>query len=128
MRSVAATAAAEPSPWPMPERSELDAVRSLDARFPMARLRRVPVVRASELDLRADPSGATRIWLALEALQVTGSFKVRGALVSLDANRACGHVVASSAGNHGVAVAYAARVLGLSATVCVPRSAPQTKR
>ncbi|MGA7119914.1 MAG: pyridoxal-phosphate dependent enzyme [Polyangiaceae bacterium] len=112
----------------MPERSELDAVRSLDARFPMARLRRVPVVRASELDARADPSGATRVWLALEALQVTGSFKVRGALVSLDANRARGHVVTASAGNHGVAVAYAAAVLGLSATVCVPRSAQRMTR
>jgi threonine dehydratase len=112
----------------MPERSELDAVRSLDARFPMARLRRVPVVRASELDARADPSGATRVWLALEALQVTGSFKVRGALVSLDANRARGHVVTASAGNHGVAVAYAAAILGLSATVCVPRSAPRMTR
>lgn len=128
MRSVAATAAAEPSPWPMPERSELDAVRSLDTRFPTARLRRVPVVRASELDARADPSGATRVWLALEALQVTGSFKVRGALVSLDANRARGHVVTASAGNHGVAVAYAAAILGLSATVCVPRSTPRMTR
>ncbi len=112
----------------MPDRAELDAVRHLDTRFPGARLRQVPVVRASELDARADPNGATRVWLALEALQVTGSFKVRGALVSLDANRTRGHVIAASAGNHGVAVAYAANVLGLSATVCVPRTAPRTKR
>jgi threonine dehydratase len=112
----------------MPERSELDAVRFLDARFPAARLRQVPVVRASELDARADPSGATRVWLALEALQVTGSFKVRGALVSLDANRSRGHAVTAGTGNHGIAVAYAAAVLGLSATVCVPRSAPRTTR
>jgi threonine dehydratase len=103
-------------------------VRYLATRFPAARLREVPLVRASELDARADPTGQTRIWLALEALQVTGSFKVRGALVSLDANRCRGHVVAASAGNHGAGIAYAARVLGLSATVCVPRNAPQTKR
>lgn len=94
----------------------------------MARLREVPLVRAPELDLRADPSGETRVWLALEALQVTGSFKVRGALTSLDANRSRGHVVAASAGNHGAGIAYAARVLGLWATVCVPRTAPQSKR
>ncbi|MDP9000744.1 MAG: pyridoxal-phosphate dependent enzyme [Myxococcota bacterium] len=94
----------------------------------MARLREVPLVRAPELDLRADPSGETRVWLALEALQVTGSFKVRGALTSLDANRSRGHVVVASAGNHGAGVAYAARVLGLSATVCVPQTAPQGKR
>ena len=112
----------------MPDRAELDAVRHLGTRFPAARLRQVPVLRASELDTRADPSGATRVWLALEALQVTGSFKVRGALVSLDAHRSRGHVVAASAGNHGVAVAYAAAVLGLSATVCVPRTAPASKR
>jgi threonine dehydratase len=106
----------------------LDTVRYLTTRFPAARLREVPLVRASELDLRGDPSGRTRVWLALEALQVTGSFKVRGALVSLDANRSRGHFVAASAGNHGAGIAYAANVLGLSATVCVPRSAPDTKR
>jgi threonine dehydratase len=128
MHCVAATAGAEPAPLPVPERAALDAVRHLDTRFPGARLRPVTVVRASELDARADPTAGTRVWLALEALQVTGSFKVRGALVSLDANRSCGHVVAASAGNHGVAVAYAAGVLGLSATVCVPRTAPRTKR
>jgi threonine dehydratase len=128
MRFVAATAAAEPVRWRMPDRAKLDAMRHLDARFPGARLRQVPVVRASELDARADPTGATRVWLALEALQVTGTFRVRGALVSLDANRPRGHVVAASAGNRGVAIAYAANVLGLSATICVPRTAARSKR
>jgi threonine dehydratase len=110
------------------ERGGLNAVRHLAARFPTARLREVPLVRAPELDVRADPTAATRVWLALEALQVTGSFKVRGALVSLAANAARGHVVAASAGNHGAGVAYAARVLGMSATVCVPRNVAQMKR
>jgi threonine dehydratase len=100
----------------------------LAARFPTARLREVPLLRAPELDVRADPTGTTRVWLALEALQVTGSFKVRGALVSLAANSGRGRVVAASAGNHGAGVAYAARVLGISATVCVPRNVAQTKR
>jgi threonine dehydratase len=128
MRCVAALAASGlPRPFE-PEACTLDAVRYLTARFPAARLREVPLLRASELDAKADPTGQTRVWLALEALQVTGSFKVRGALVALAAHRDRQHVVAASAGNHGAGVAYAARVLGLSATVCVPRTAPQTKR
>jgi threonine dehydratase len=112
---------------PRPELARLESVRYLGRRFPEARLREVPVVRAGELDARADPSGATRIWLALEALQVTGSFKVRGALVALDANRRR-RVVAASAGNHGAAVAYAGSVLDVPVTVCVPRTAPRAKR
>jgi threonine dehydratase len=127
MRCIAAPAAATPS-VPPSERAALDAVRHLSARFPAARLREVPLLRAWELDARADPNGKTRVWLALEALQVTGSFKVRGALASLDANRAHGHFVAPSAGNHGAGIAYAARVLGLSVTVCVPRGASQVNR
>jgi threonine dehydratase len=107
----------------------LDGVRDLGARFPGARLRKVAVVRAAELDRRADATGSTRVWLALESLQVTGSFKVRGALVALDAlARGPGRVVTASAGNHGAAVAYAARVLGVSATVCAPRTIPRAKR
>jgi threonine dehydratase len=112
----------------LPARERLESVRHLGKRFPEARLRKVPIVRAGDLDLRADPTGATRIWLALEALQVTGSFKVRGALVGLDANRERGRVVAASAGNHGAAVAYAGNVLGMPVTVCVPRAAPRAKR
>ena len=68
--------------------------------------------------------------LKLESLQVTRSFKVRGALNAL--SRLAGHqprpaVVTASAGNHGRAVAWAAERLGLSAVVFTPRSAPQAK-
>src|SRR5215472_7356183 len=128
MRWVEASFSGGPEPRWAPERAAVEAVRYLGTRFPRAKLREVPVIRAPELDLRADATGSTRVWLALEALQVTGSFKVRGALVALEANRARRHVVAASAGNHGAAVAYAAKVLGLSATVVVPRGVPQTKR
>ena len=107
-------------------------VRWIAKRFPEANLREVAVVRAPELDRRADPEGKSRVWLALEALQTTGSFKVRGALVALDAVRQrCGkeaRVVAASAGNHGAGVAYAARALGMSATVVVPSGVPKAKR
>jgi threonine dehydratase len=106
-------------------------VRYLGRRFADARLREVPLVRALELDERADPGGGTRVWLALEALQVTGSFHVRGALVALEriaAEVECRQVVAPSAGNHGIAIAYAACVLGMSAIVVVPRTTARTKR
>ena len=68
--------------------------------------------------------------LKLESLQVTRSFKVRGALNAL--SRLAGRqpaptVVTASAGNHGRAVAWAAERLGLSAVVFTPRSAPQAK-
>jgi threonine dehydratase len=110
----------------------LESVRWIADRFPEARLREVAVVRASQLDPRADPSGRTRVWLALEALQTTGSFKVRGALVALDrilkTQGPGARVVAASAGNHGGGVAYAAQVLGLAATIVVPLDVPRTKQ
>ncbi|MFI1167468.1 threonine/serine dehydratase [Streptomyces sp. NPDC020801] len=63
----------------------------------------------------------------LELLQRTGSFKVRGATAKLlsldDAQRAAG-VVASSGGNHGIALAVMAAALQVKATVVMPRSAP----
>ena len=74
-------------------------------------------------------TGKTRVWLALENLQITGSFKVRGALLALHAAHASGvrRVATSSAGNHGAGVAHAANVLGLEAVVVVPASAPARK-
>jgi threonine dehydratase len=71
-------------------------------------------------------------WLKLECWQPTGSFKVRGAtnlIASLSAEqRRCG-VVAASAGNHALGVAFAAGILGgaLEATLFVPRTAPRAK-
>jgi len=63
------------------------------------------------------------VLLKLESLQITGSFKARGAVARLaalgPAERRAG-VVACSSGNHGRAVAWAARRLGVPATVCVP--------
>src|SRR5258705_2909162 len=63
------------------------------------------------------------VYLKLECELPTGSFKVRGALYSLSVNlerRALREVVAASTGNHGAAVAYAARLLGVPATIFVP--------
>jgi threonine dehydratase len=70
------------------------------------------------------------VHLKAENLQRTGSFKVRGAVNRLsylsDDERAAG-VVAASAGNHGQAVAWAARAAGVRATIFVPQDAPMAK-
>ena len=131
MRIVRSDRHEEPSSAPVFER--LESVRYLAERFPLARLREVTLLRASDLDARADASGQTHVWLALESMQVTGSFKVRGALAALAARAAnrgspAGHVVTASAGNHGAGVANAAHVLGVRATIVMPRGVPETKR
>ncbi len=62
----------------------------------------------------------------LEMLQHTGAFKARGAfnaMLSLSPDQRAAGVVAASGGNHGLAVAYAARTLGIRATVVMPGSA-----
>jgi threonine dehydratase len=68
--------------------------------------------------------------LKAENLQRTGSFKIRGAvnkLATLTAAERAAGVVAASAGNHGQAVAWAARELGVSATIFMPQDAPMAK-
>ena len=71
-----------------------------------------------------------RIWLKLENLQPIGSFKLRGALSAIRAAgpaELAGGVVTASAGNMGQGVAWAARELGLRATIVAPDSAPRAK-
>jgi len=68
--------------------------------------------------------------LKAENLQRTGSFKIRGAYVklsSLEAERLAAGVVAASAGNHGQAVAWAARELGAPARIFMPQDSPMAK-
>ena len=68
--------------------------------------------------------------LKAENLQRTGAFKIRGAMNTLatltPGERAAG-VIAASAGNHGQAVAWAARELGIHATIFLPQDAPMAK-
>jgi len=70
------------------------------------------------------------VCLKTESLQVTGSFKVRGAYIKIaslsDDERAKG-VIASSAGNHAQGVALAARMFGTPATIVMPEGAPLAK-
>jgi threonine dehydratase len=78
-------------------------------------------------DALADRLGTeTELVLKLELLQHGGSFKPRGALCvmqALDAGALARGVTALSAGNHAIAVAYAARALGTTAKVVIPRTA-----
>lgn len=81
-------------------------------------IRRTPVIAVDAADFGLAPASLT---LKLEFLQHAGSFKTRGAFANLLLREvpAVG-VVAASGGNHGVAVAYAARRLGIPATIFVP--------
>lgn len=86
---------------------------------------RTPVLRCPSLDRLA----GCRVWLKAESLQLSGSYKIRGALFSVHLAQAAGArgVLAQSTGNHGIAVATAATRHGLTATVVLPCSAPETK-
>lgn len=88
--------------------------------------RRTPLVLSPAL---SDQTGAT-VYLKLETLQPTGSFKVRGAsnfILKLPAEeRSCG-IVTVSTGNHGRAVAYVAQQVGIEATVCLSELVPANK-
>lgn len=71
-----------------------------------------------------------KVWLKLENLQHTGSFKVRGALnklVSLSPEQLAKGVVAASSGNHGAGVAWGLAKLGAKGVVFVPEGAAKTK-
>jgi len=90
-------------------------------------VRRTPVIEAAPMK---EPVPCDRLSLKLECLQVTGSFKPRGAISSLtllDAAARRRGLVTASGGNHGLAVAYAGWSAGVPATVYVPRSTPPTK-
>lgn len=71
----------------------------------------------------------TKIWVKWENLQLTGSFKIRGALNKMLKlkEKQVSEVFAVSAGNHGLGVAYAAQKLSMSATIVVPKNAAVTK-
>ena len=71
-----------------------------------------------------------RVFFKLENLQITGSFKERGALnrlLTLTSEERQRGVIAASAGNHGMAVAFHSQRLGIAATIVMPRHAPLIK-
>jgi threonine dehydratase len=106
----------------MIDRTDIEQARSRIAGY----IRQTPILTAP-IDINNTRCNLT---FKLENLQVTGSFKPRGALnriLSHPALPAAG-LVAASGGNHGLAVAYAARKLGLPCEIFLPTIAPQIKR
>ena len=103
----------------------LDDIRDA-ARLIRGAVLRTPTLPAPNLSALA----GTEVFVKYENLQVTGSFKERGALVKLaslgEAPRQAG-VIAMSAGNHAQAVAYHARRLGIPATIVMPVTTPLVK-
>ncbi len=104
----------------------------LPAQTVLAANRIASYIRETPLDYSpyfSELTGAN-VYLKLENLQHTGSFKLRGAfnkLLSLsEEDRAAGGVAASS-GNHGAAIAYAMNALGISGTIFVPEQTSPTK-
>ena len=70
------------------------------------------------------------VYIKPENLQKTGTFKIRGAynkIIKLDDDAKMKGLIASSAGNHAQGVAYAARKLGVKATICMPAHTPLIK-
>src|SRR4030095_1253593 len=91
-----------------------------------------PIVRETPVDysLHLSRLGDANVYLKLEHLQHTGSFKLVGAtnkILSLTEEQKSRGVVAASTGNHGMGVCYAARHLGTTATIYLPYNIPEQK-
>jgi threonine dehydratase len=107
----------------IPKLSEIERAREVLRRY----LEPTRLVAANSLTKR---TGA-RVFLKLESELPTGSFKPRGAIYALHKNaatHAIAGVVAASTGNHGAAVAYAARLLKIPATIFLPENPNPVKR
>ena len=103
----------------------LDQIRAT-RRLLGSRVAETPVWHWQDRDLAAIVGSDTQVLLKLELFQHTGTFKPRGALtvmLSLEPAVLARGVTAVSAGNHAIAVAYAAKLLGTSAKVVMPKSA-----
>lgn len=86
-------------------------------------------LRTPVLPFGAD-GGRGALWVKAECLQPTGAFKLRGAtnaVAGLSAAQRAAGVVTHSSGNHGQAVAFAATVAGVEATIVMPEGAAQVK-
>jgi len=104
---------------------------------PLVRVRAGTIAVGGGIDERGivdvpslDPRLTSDLLLKLECLQVSGSFKARGALskvLSLPREHALRGIVTASGGNHGLAVAYAGRAIGAPVTVYLPNLTPEAK-
>ncbi len=88
------------------------------------------VARKTDLIYSPHFSGKNQVYFKTENLQVTGSFKLRGAyfkISKLTEDEKAAGIVACSAGNHAQGVALAAQRMGIKATICMPDGAPISK-
>ena len=100
----------------------LEEIRTANSRIADIIIPNTPLLRS-----HLDHSDVGDIYLKLENLQVTGSFKIRGAANKLTQLEKGLGIVTASAGNHGQAVALCAQKLGLKAKIVVPETTPKVK-
>ena len=89
-------------------------------------VKRTPILRAEKMD----ESAGCNVFLKPEMLQLTGAFKIRGALnkaLSLPFEEIKNGIIATSSGNHAQGLAYAARRLGVKAILVLPVTSPKIK-
>ena len=106
---------------------EFSDIRAAAARI-APHIRQTPTI---EVKAVSEPVTEARLMLKLESMQATGSFKARGAtnkLLTLPKAALANGIVTASGGNHGLAVARAAKLAGVPATVYVTESATPEKR
>jgi threonine dehydratase len=114
-------------PIAMTDTLTLDLVKAARSRI-VHHVRRTPLLRA--IALKEPIPGVDDLWLKLDCLQVTGSFKARGAvnkLLSLPESTLQRGIVTASGGNHGLAVAYAGWLAKVPATIYLPHNTPPAK-
>ena len=89
-------------------------------------IKRTPLLRAEKIEQAV----GCQLYLKPETLQITGAFKIRGALnkaLSLSREEIGNGLIATSSGNHAQGIAYAARMLGVKAMIVVPVTTPKIK-
>lgn len=89
-------------------------------------IRHTPLLRAEKIEKAV----GCQLYLKPETLQITGAFKIRGALnktLSLPREEIARGIIATSSGNHAQGLAYAARMLGVKAILVLPVSTPKIK-
>lgn len=89
-------------------------------------IRHTPLLRAEKIEKAA----GCQVYLKPETLQITGAFKIRGALnksLSLSRQEIANGIIATSSGNHAQGLAYAARMLGVKAFLVLPVTTPKIK-
>jgi threonine dehydratase len=109
----------------MPNYPTIQDIREAQQRL-IPHIRHTPLLRAEKIEKAV----GCQLYLKPETLQITGAFKIRGALnkaLSLPREEIANGLIATSSGNHAQGIAYAARMLGVKAILVVPVTTPRIK-